>query len=275
MLNRNEYGALLITSAQLQNEELLETQLWNMGQLLISQAARAKKLPARYNNITTEWKRSKPIYSGSAIQYELYDISAKHEIALVCVRKSEGSKYGINTTSKTYYFVKKYGRGVQVTEVNKALPAKAAKSNPGELGYVIQVLRGVKSLKLKQSQTRIGYKIVRRDEEGLLVSVFDGSEWRLGKCRKERATDDLTGGFYYYKSKDLAIAAAKRDAIFPTREDLPGLVLLEVEVSGKEYAYGNGKFCVTSLKPLRILEEFAEEQHKLEEKNNDNMGVNK
>lgn len=274
MFYRNEYGALLITTDQLQNEELLETQLWGMAQSLISQAEKSKKLPERYNNITKKWKNSKPHYSGNAITYELYDISGKHGIALVCVRESSGSKYGVSTTSKTYFFVKKHGRGVQVKEVDKALPAKAAKSNPNELGYVIQVLRGVKRLKLKPIDKCTGYKVVRRNEDGQLVSVFDGSEWSLGTRRCEKSTDDHCGGFYYYKNKELAIEAAKRDEIFPTRENLSGLVLLEVEVSGKEFAHDDGKFCVTYLKPVRVLEEFAEEENNVKKQNNEELGAN-
>lgn len=258
MLVRDEYAAFRRPNYQSSDED---HELWSKAFDLVWKAVKKKKIVPEHDDIESKWRSSKRKYefSGSAIRHELYDISPTHNRVLICVRHVEGSKYGQKTTLKEYFLIKKVGSGVQVIEVNKAVVAKAAKAKPEELGYVINVAVGKEKLQQKHSAKRVGYKFVAKNDADQLVSVWDGSVWEIGKTRTERATDDHSGGFYYYKDIATAEQRVQRSDVFGPCRSHNNLVLIEVEVSGKEFSYGNGKYCATHMKPIRIIKAYSHE----------------
>lgn len=248
-ITRNTYGELVTTDAT--------RALILAARSLAAKAASRGKLPAEFDNTT--WGRSgkergKKI--GEARHHEVYDVASNWEKALVCVRSVECTRYGQKTTDKSYYIVATHGSGVRVNDANKAVAAKAAKST-GELGQAIEVCEGKAKLHIAKNETRTGYKLVRRNESGDLVSAWDGSPWALGVTRTEKATKNHTGGFYYYATPELAIAAAAKNDVFGNNRDHAGLVLVEVEVSGNEYRHPGEKRCATRIKPVCIVAELA------------------
>lgn len=250
MAARNEYGALIA-----HNEEV-RAQVAEARDMA-AEAASKKKIPASFDSMT--WERinsrigNKRI--GEALHHEVYDITPDGKKALVCCRFVEGTKYGIKTTSKQYFIVARHGKGLRITEANKAIAAKAAKQSGDGLGLAIDILEGRAKLATGLSETRRGFKAVTRDEAGNLVSVWDGSPWALGKTRTECATDSHEGGFYYYATLNECKKAAETKRIFGDARDHDALVFVEVEVSGREYVFCEGKRCVTRMRPIRVVEE--------------------
>lgn len=242
--NRDEYGALRQVPAA--------------ASALIQQAVAKGKIPAAFDSM--KWVRinsrigNKRI--GEALHHEVYDCTADGAAALVCLRSVEGTKYGQKTTEKRYVIMRKHGRGIRVTDAPKAVAAKAAKAT-NKLGEALEICTGNRKLALPVMQPRIGVKIVRRNAAGALVSVYDESEWTIGKTRIEASTDDHTGGFYYYRNEAEAIAAARRNDLFPASCDVSALVLIEVEASGVEHTIGAAKLCASRLRPTRILGDVA------------------
>ena len=86
---------------------------------------------------------------------------------------------------------------------------------------------------------RTRYKKVAR-VEGKLVSVYDGSEYTLGKTRRERVEANHGGGFYVYRTPELAAerTAFPDDSIHANAETL----VLECEVWGRNEFYGEKEF---------------------------------
>lgn len=234
---RNSYGEITST----------DSQIMAAATALVKSAVQKKKLPASFDNISWDRKRRA---DGYALHHEIYDISPAATRVLLCIRETEGTKYGVKTTSKTYYIIARCG--CTVTPVSKALAAKAAKSCADELGHGIAICLGKEKLKLPAQEIRTGYKALTTDESGTPVSVWDGSPWHLGKSRVEKASDTHTGGFYYYRTIDQVLAAAAENGIFGDCRDHKNLVIARVEVSGREYSHGL-KLCASKIKPLEII----------------------
>jgi len=244
-LTRSSYGELITSHTTEPEHRALLATAWNLVKLA------GKKLPASHDTLSRDRKGR---WDGSALHHELYDINPAATKALLCCREVEGSKYGVKTLSKTYYLIAKCGKGVKVAEAQKAVAAKAAKSSGQVIGYAIEVIEGKSRLKVKGQEHRHGYKALTLDESGNPVSVWDGSPWPLGKTRTEKATDDHTGGFYYYRSLDEVLSAAHQNNIFGDASEHQSLVIARVEVSGNEIGpCSTGKRCVTRIKPLEII----------------------
>ncbi|MDN0082393.1 hypothetical protein QU487_06450 [Crenobacter sp. SG2305] len=237
-----------------QNEQVRA--ILSQAKALASQAAAKRKIPTAHDGM--QWERinsrigNKKI--GSALHHEIYDLSADGRHVLLCCRSVEGSKYGIKTTSKQYFILHKHGTGVRVEEANKNIAAKAAKQAGDGIGLALDILAGKAKL-TSNAEIRKGFKIVTRDDMGNLVSVWDGSAWPIGKRRGEKATDTHDGGFYYYRTVEQAIEAARCKGVFQPAMHEQLLVLLEVEASGTEYSLSDGKLCTTYLKPLAVVAE--------------------
>lgn len=243
-LFRSQYGELVISQATTSEDRTALTAAYN----LVAVAAKSGKIPAAFDDM--EWgssgkERGKRI--GEARHHEVYDFNAS--AVLVCVRSVEGTRYGQKTTDKSYYLVSKAGRGVKVAEASKSVAAKAAKAAGNELGVAIAVCHGnLPAPAPKCLAPRTGYKIVRREADGF-VSVWDGSEWAIGKSRIEAATPDHNGGFYYYASLDEAIQQAVERQTFGDAREYHDLSILEVEAAGREF--GATKRCATRIRPIR------------------------
>ena len=245
-LTRNNYGELLPNSTTTTEHRALIAGAWQV----IKKAATAKRISAAYDNLERDRKGR---WSGSACHHEIYDTTPTGSKVLLCVRETEGSKYGVATISKTYYLLTRHGKGVKVAEANKAVAAKAAKAAGNVIGYAIEVIEGKSRLKMKSPEKRQGYKALTLDADGAPISVWDDSPWTLGKTRTEKATDDHTGGFYYYRTLDEVLASAHSGEIFGTCREHHNLVIARVEAWGNEIVHYGGKRCVTHIKPLEII----------------------
>lgn len=243
-LIRNEYGELVVSPATTTEDRAA----YLAAYALVPQAAKAGKLPAAFDDM--EWGRSgkeRGKRIGEARYHEVYDFTAS--AVLVCVRSVEGTRYGQKTTDKTYFLVSKAGRGVKVAEASKAVAAKAAKAAGNTLGLAVAVAQGKRPAPAPKCMTpRTGYKIVRREGDGF-VSVWDESDWSLGKTRIEAATHDHNGGFYFYASLEEAIDQAVERKTFGEAREYHDLSILECQVAGREF--GDTKRCATKIKPVR------------------------
>lgn len=253
---RSQYGELLTipTKCSQAARDLLDS-----ARALVRMAASKSKIPAAYDGMSWEKISSRIGYkkTGDALHHEIYDISPDGKHVLVCCRSVEGTKHGIKTTHKEYYIVHKYGAGTRVEQANKATAAKLAKASGDGLGLAIDILIGKAKPTLLKATIRYGFKLVKRNEAGELVSVWDDSPWTLGVERGERATSNHTGGFYYYRTAEEALEAAKNSDVFGPLFNHSGLVLLAVESRGSEYRFNSGKLCCTYLKPTSIEQELV------------------
>lgn len=244
-IKRDAFGALVTSSVP-------ETTL-AQAKALIAQALAKKKLPVPFDDM--EWyeqSRRRRYFRGTRREHEIYDIATDGSAVLLCVREVEGDKHGQKTTGKDYFIVKKHGRGASVSEAPKATSAKISKQCP-DLGMALKVLLGKAKLPSLAKTERLGFKVVRRNDDGQLVSVWDGSEWALGVARREASTPDHSGGFYYYANAETAIAAAEKNEVFGKSREHHNLVLLKVRVLGREYEIGHGKRCATEITPLEVV----------------------
>jgi len=237
-MDRTQYG------------ELKSTPQWALD--LAQRAANKGKIPAAYDWMS--WERiSSRVGSklvGTAAHHEIYDISPDCSKTLVCVRHTEGTRYGIKTTSKEYFVVTRHGaHGTKVSPVSKAIAAKAAKlaTRPGDaIKYVI-------AGKLPPEAPRTGYKLLVRTANGY-ESAWDNSPWQLGKPRIEAATPNHRGGLYSYADINQAIDAASRNDVFGTARDHSRLAIVQCEVYGAQYSHDGGKLCATK---IRLLADVA------------------
>ena len=100
-----------------------------LAQDLLGKAVATKKLDAAYDN--TSWhKRHGKI--GWLLSYDVYDITPS--TILIQRREAECTKYG-NSPRKSYFTIRRCGRGVIVTEMDKARVVKLAKASTA-LGQV-------------------------------------------------------------------------------------------------------------------------------------------
>lgn len=219
---------------------------------LVNTAAERGKIPTAFDEIS--WDR-KSRASGEALHHEVYDVNPEGTRALVCLRHARGSKYGVATTSKEYVVVAKHGRGIRVLDANKAFAAKAAKAAGESLGVAIETALGKRKLAVKAGTVRTGYKLLVRTSDGF-ESAWDGSAWLLGKPRIEAATEDHTGGYYYYATLDEALEAAAMNDVFGKARRHHRLALCEVEASGRHYEHRGRigtKLCATKVVVLREI----------------------
>lgn len=248
-IERDSYGAICLLSNQAAaSRPRTEVDGWDSAWALIGEAAKKKIIIDDYDTIEFDRKGRA---NGSALHHELYDMSKN--AAIVCIRRTEGSRYGVATKSKTYMLIERKNRKITAVEI-KVPVAKYAKMDIVHFGDIIKVARGEKTIKLivDQAPPRFGYKAVKVDNNGHYVSVWDGSPWEIGKTRIEKARADHNGGLYYYTDIQSLIAAAQTNSIFAEHMQHNRLAILEVEASGNHIQYG-AKLAATRIKPLRQI----------------------
>jgi len=237
MISRNNYGEI----TGLRDSEH-ETEV----NRLIKSCVRRGALPKSYDTICFDRKGRA---EGDAIHHEIYDVRPTPFAILLCVRKTEGSRYGVRTVSKSYYTLKRHGKGATCKPASKAIAAKAAKQAGDALGIAIDVLEGKASLKsLRPCQDGIAYKKVAVTPEGL-ASVYDDSPWTIGVERFDKALRDHNGGLYVYPS-----AAQAEKAPFPdssVNSDAEK-VIVKCLVSGTYCRYGE-KLAFSRATPVEIV----------------------
>lgn len=249
-ITRGAYGELLFINQGYSADQNLtpEVAAWRDAWKLVAGAETKKLIPESYDHIT--WDR-KHRADGYAREYDLYDY--RKNAAIVCVREKEGNRYGVKTTSKTYYLVTSYRRKITATEI-KIPVAKYAKMTILHLGDIVAIATGEKKITLQNAthQVHHGYKAVAIDTDGAFVSVWDGSAWEIGKTRIEAARGDHNGGLYYYRSLPALERAIKTNSVFTDQHNHHQLAILEVEATGSHVCYGD-KYSATRLTPIRQI----------------------
>jgi hypothetical protein len=129
-LNRNSYGEVLCPSAS--NTEAFNA--YNQAQIYIKIAVNNGIIDAEFDTVEFD-RRGRA--SGSAHHLELYDFDLTQKTVLVCSRRTEGTKYGVRTVSKTYYVID----GDNLHLANKAKAAKLCKALGNEMfGVAVNTL---------------------------------------------------------------------------------------------------------------------------------------
>ncbi|MHC1697764.1 MAG: hypothetical protein AB9919_06850 [Geobacteraceae bacterium] len=211
---------------------------------LIAQARKTDLIEAAYDSIKFDNKRRA---EGEAVHHEMYDFSPG--AAIVCVRKTEGTRYGVKTLSKTYYLVEQAEETVLCSLITKPVARYAKKVNFGE---VIAIVRG--EMKFSPAlETVPGYKLLQINDDGSIASVWDGSSWAIGKRRTEAAKDDHCGGLYYYRDLTRCLEAAHENSVFHPSMQHRKLAVLKVETSGRQVSYYTGKFAATHITPVEVI----------------------
>jgi hypothetical protein len=235
---RDEYGQLSVTDSQFE--------LWKHAWELIARAEKNGKISKSYDTIDFDRRKRA---SGSATHHEIYDIQPDPFQVLICVRETEGTHYGVKTTSKTYFIIKKNG---QVIEAPKSKAAKAAKQSGCELGCAIAVCKGKKKLEATQFRAcpdGIAYKKVAIID-GDIVSIYDNSSWALNIERAERAMQNHKGGFYVYETQRKAESAEFPDD--SVNQDRDTHIVVKCNVSGNYCRYGS-KLAFSNVTPIEIV----------------------
>lgn len=215
---------------------------------LLSAATKCGVIPAAYDD--TRYTRVNSRIGNKRIGYavRVEVIEQRPGAALVMVRYVEGTRYGMSTTAREYYIVARWGRrnGIHVRKAPITRTARLVNR-----GCALEVLLDGDRPPVEPVSVRSGYKVVV-DAGGTYRSLYDDSEWAVGRCRVEAATDDHCGGYYYYRTLAEALAAAGTRAL-PAPDSTGRLAIMSVEASGREYRHHGGKLCTTRLRPTAVV----------------------
>lgn len=224
---------------------------WWPAQDLIREAVARVVLPAAYDNI--EWydySSRRRSATGDALHHEVNDFRA--DAVVLCLRRAEGGKYGVKTTSKRYVLIERAGDRITTTETREPI-AKIAKAG-ATYGSIIAKLKGEPGAATVPAPPLPGngicYKQLAIDDRGRLASIYDASPWLLGISRHDPARRDHNGGLYVYETLHEA-----RNAEFPDRSILGDAdkVIVKCRCSGIYARYGN-KLAFSSVTPLSVAE---------------------
>lgn len=209
---------------------------------LISLAASSGVVPPAYDSILFDHKGRA---DGDARHQELYDFAP--DTAVVCLRETEGTRYGVKTLSKKYFLVSLDGG--QISAIETAEPvAKLAKSG-APFGAIIARIRGEAGAASLSIPPGIGFKLLAL-VDGKMCSIFTGEEYRMGEEKRQWAQNDHRGGFYFYSTP-----AEAQKCGFPEESkhlNAPR-ILVKCEVAGKEIRYPGGKRARTSIRPINVI----------------------
>jgi hypothetical protein len=152
--------------------------------------------------------------------------------------------------TKRYVLLTRVQRSLRAAELDTATCAKRAK-NTATLGELVQHYTGVKPVRCKAPRVVVEHacKVLARDGDGTLRSVFDGSEYRVGVWRAQAAAPHHGGGYYFYWSEQDALAGIQANTTFAAAwKEGVELVLCEVEVGGRIIQYAEGKHAASRLR---------------------------
>lgn len=242
-LSRDGYGAVTCTTG-LAKPGLYNAAYWQALDM-VELAAKTDLIDRAFDSIEFD----KGNADGEAVHHELYDFSPG--AAIVCVRCTEGTKYGVRTVSKTYYLIEQSEETVLCTLTTKPIGRWAKQS--AEFGQVISAVRGEAKISPPAAQPVPGYKLLRVNEDGTLESVWDGSAWDLGKRRTEAARADHSGGLYYYRDLSQCLEAAQTNSVFHPDMEHHRLAVLRIEAQGRHIGYFGGKYAATHITPLEVI----------------------
>ncbi len=213
---------------------------------LVSDASAAKLIPRAYDSIGFD-RRGRA--EGDALHHDLYDFNPN--AAIVCIRRAEGTRYGVKTLNKSYILIERIRGEIAASDI--ALPvAKFAKLPDIQFGQIIARVRGeADAVKLPTPLTSwdTAYKALALDGDKLR-SIYSGEEYAISGLKRERAQDDHSGGYYVYPTIEQASTCEVPDN--SKCIDLPR-VIARCEVAGREIHYGSGKIARTYLRPVEIV----------------------
>ena len=246
-ISRDNYGAVCVvrwSSSAASPRAIISA--YQAAELLIPAAVKNKSIPAAYDSIGFDNKNRA---DGSALHHELYDFAP--DAAIICIRKTEGTRYGVKTLNKSYMIIERIEGKIVASKVSIPV-AKFAKLPDIKFGQIISRVRGEEGavkLPVALSAWDTAYKALALDGD-TLRSIFSGEEYVLSKLKTERAQDDHNGGYYVYPTIEQALQAQVPDS--SKCLNLPR-VIARCEVSGRAVTYGNGKIARTYLRPLEIV----------------------
>lgn len=163
---------------------------------------------------------------------------------------------GHTSQLKDYFLIIRKNRKLRVEELDRRTCVKRAK-NSNVLGALIKHYLGRAVVKCKPavSQVHKAYKVLARNEDGTLVSVYDDSPYKLGVWRSQRAEEDHGGGFYCYPDAETALHQTRTGCTFAESVSAgKELVLCEVEISGRQVWYDSGKLATSRIRVMSVLE---------------------
>jgi hypothetical protein len=246
LLARDEYGALPLP-IHLPPEKIEEVK-----KLLAKAAALPAGIPASYSTFGKK--------EFECLNHDVYDVLVvRGKVRGLIVQARYFWKHLRKTRTrltKTYYLISATRNTVTVEEIENATCAKRAK-NTTKLGQLVGHYLGTTTVKCSRPVPVecTAYKVLAKNDDGDLVSAFDGSVYKVGEWRAETAKPDHGGGYYCYFNADVATSATKRGATFhQSVSNGKRLVLCEVEVSGGRVIYDSGKIAVSK---LRVLQEIC------------------
>lgn len=244
-IGRDRYGAIYALPYHTPSPRATITG-YRIATALISEAAKTGAIPASYDSI--DFDRNGRA-DGTALHHELYDFAT--DAAIICIRRTEGTRYGVKTLSKSYTLIERIEGEIAATEVSIPV-AKFAKLHDIEFGQIIARARGeegARKLPVALSTWDEAYKALALDGD-TLRSIFSGEEYTLTGLKRERAEDDHNGGYYCYPTIEQALQADVPET--SKCLNLPR-VIARCEVSGRAVTYGNGKIARTYLRPIEIV----------------------
>lgn len=244
-ISRDRYGTVCISSYGTASPRIIITG-YRAAHALISEAAKSGAIPTAYDGIDFDRKGRA---DGEALHHELYDFAP--EAAIICIRRTEGTRYGVKTLSKSYTLIERIEGEIAASEVSIPV-AKFAKLYDIAFGQIIARARGeegARKLPVALSTWDEAYKALAIDGE-TLRSIFSGEEYTLTGLKRERVEYDHGGGYYCYPTIEQALQAEVPDS--SKCLNLPR-VIAKCEVSGRAVTYGNGKIARTYLRPVEIV----------------------
>jgi len=186
------------------------------ARILIDRAVAGGLLPAAYDAIRRD---NRGRYDGDAVHLDVRETGERW--VLICVRRAEGSRYGVRTTKKTYYTIHTYR---------------------GELSVAPAPIPRVPRAPMER---RLAYKSVAITADGDYASIYTGEVYSAGRTYREACKPSHGGGYYCYATAAEAEAAEVPDC--SRLRDAPRQVV-QVEVWGHQEQYDNGKLAYTYMR---------------------------
>jgi len=159
------------------------------------------------------------------------------------------------------YFVKIDGRierrtWTQLTEDEQALVLKAYDENAPSWARTPGKLKSER--KAASTETFTAYKIFRYVDAEHYQSLYDATEWRLGRRNAQAAKPEHDGGYYVHESAERIMALWRSGDLVPARCYTAGeYALVKCECAGNTVHYSSGKIGVTYCRPVELVEMFT------------------
>lgn len=243
---RNGYGEAVSRTGDKAPRPRPECILFNEAWDLIREAASLKKIPRAYDSIDFDRKGRA---DGDALHHELYDFAKN--AAVVCIRETEGSRYGVKTVSKKYMIVVRGEDGDLTAEYTTEPVAKLAKMAINPFGSIVARILGLDGAATLATGSRIdiAYKALAL-MNGELRSIYNGELYELGQEKRQVAQSNHSGGYYCYDNLyDAKNCEVPTESVYRSAPR----VVVRCEVHGKKIVYGTGKMARTYLKPIEIV----------------------